>query len=136
MKVHSTNYYNTFIEVAEDTKATGGTIPPVKDKRTVAEMQFQLIDKNPYVFTSDDVLFKVSAERSELREDEYEAARAHFFAKGQACLRASPLSKTYGFGIHADKDGRIALVGMETEEYQRFLSDNSVKKLKAMKSAR
>ncbi|MBE8722681.1 DUF6157 family protein [Sphingobacterium pedocola] len=136
MKVHSTNYYNTFIEVAEDTKATGGTVPPVKDKRTVAEMQFQLIDKNPYVFTSDDVLFKVFAERSELREDEYEEARAHFFAKGQACLRASPLSKTYGFGIHADKDGRIALVGMETEEYQRFLSDNSVKKVKAMKSAR
>ena len=136
MKVHSTNYYNTFIEVAEDTKATGGTIPPVKDKRTVAEMQFQLIDKNPYVFTSDDVLFKVFAERSELREDEYEAARAHFFSKGQACFRASPLSKTYGFGIHADKDGRIALVGMETEEYQRFLSDNSVKKVKAMKSVR
>lgn len=136
MKVHSTNYYNTFIEVAEDTKATGGAIPPVKDKRTVAEMQFQLIDKNPYVFTSDDVLFKVFAERSELRDDEYEAARAHFFSKGQACFRASPLSKTYGFGIHADKDGRIALVGMETEEYQRFLSDNSVKKVKAMKSAR
>ncbi|HRP90484.1 MAG TPA: hypothetical protein PKX92_10660 [Edaphocola sp.] len=33
MKVHSTNYFDTFIEVAEDTKADSGTTPPTKEKR-------------------------------------------------------------------------------------------------------
>jgi len=33
MKIHSTNYFNTFIEVAEDTKAFKGIKPPTKDKK-------------------------------------------------------------------------------------------------------
>ncbi len=37
MKVHSTNYFDTFIEVAEDTKVNSGTIPPAKAKKTVAK---------------------------------------------------------------------------------------------------
>jgi|GEM_PF-4565067 len=41
MKVHTTNYYDTFIEIAEDTKATHGIQPPSKEKRTVAEMQYE-----------------------------------------------------------------------------------------------
>jgi hypothetical protein len=36
MKVHSTNYFDTLIEVAEDIKVNCGTKPPVKDKKTVA----------------------------------------------------------------------------------------------------
>lgn len=59
-----------------------------------------------------------------------------FFSKGQACLRASPLTKTYGFGIHNDKNGKIALFGMETKEYQDFLKNSKIKKVKAMKSSR
>jgi len=37
MKIHSTNYFDTFIEVAEDTNADSGTIPPAKDKKTVVK---------------------------------------------------------------------------------------------------
>lgn len=40
MKTHSTNCFDTFIEVAEDTKADFGTIPPSKEKKTVTEMQY------------------------------------------------------------------------------------------------
>jgi len=54
----------------------------------------------------------------------------------QPCFRASPLTKTYGFGIHCDSSGKVALCGMETEEYQGFLSDSRIKKLKAMKSSK
>ena len=39
MKVHTTNYFDTFIEVADDTKASSGTTPPSKENKTVAEMQ-------------------------------------------------------------------------------------------------
>ncbi|WP_343558910.1 DUF6157 family protein [Sphingobacterium sp.] len=136
MKVHTTNLFDTFIEVAEDTKASHGTQPPAKEKKTVAEMQYEMISKNPYKYTSDDVLFQVFAERNDLTKAEYKVAREQFFSKGQACFRASPLTKTYGFGIHNDHEGKIALYGMETDEYQKFLADPKIKKVKAMKSSR
>jgi len=136
MKIHSTNYFDTFIEVAEDTKAYFGTLPPTKEKKTVAEMQYELVAKNPYKFSSDDIFFQVFADRNDLTKVEYEKAREQFFSKGQPCFRASPLTKTYGFGIHSDKNGKVALYGMETEEYQKFLADTKIKKVKAMKSSK
>ncbi len=39
----------------------------------------------------------------------------------------------YGFGIHSNSEGKIALYGMETSEYQFFLTDDKIKKIKAMK---
>jgi hypothetical protein len=136
MKVHSTNYFDTFIEVAEDTKAGCGIKPSSKNSKTVAEMQYELISKAPYKYTSDDIFFQVYADRNDLTKAEYKQAREHFFSKGQPCFRASPLTKTYGFGIHCNKEGKIALYGMETKEYQSFLTDEKVKKIKAMKSSK
>ena len=136
MKKHSTNYFNTFIEAASDTKACKGRIPPVKATRTVAERQYGLIVKNPYSYTSDDVLFQVFADRNDIPETAYQSAREQFFSKGQPCLRTSPLAKTYGFGIHCNNEGKIALYGIETEEYRDFLADTLIKKVKAMKSGR
>ena len=136
MKTHSTNYIDTFIEVAEDTKVNRGSKPPAKDKKTVAEMQYELIAKNPYKFTSDDIIFQVFANRNDLTNTEHKQARELFFSKGQPCFRTSPLTKTYGFGIHNDSNGKVALYGMETKEYQKFLADTKTKKIKAMKSSR
>ena len=82
MKIYSTNYFNTFIEVAEDTKANSGKNPPAKDKKTVAEMQFEMVANNPYKYTSDDVFFQVFANRKNLTKTEYKQAREHFFSKG------------------------------------------------------
>lgn len=136
MKINSTNYFDTFIELAKDTKADFGTIPPSKEKKTVAEMQYELIAKNPYKFSSDDIFFQVFADRNDLTIAEYEKAREQFFSKGQPCFRASPLTKTYGYGVHSDSNGKVALVGMEKDEYQKFLADKNIKKVKAMKSSR
>jgi hypothetical protein len=136
MKVHTTNYFNTFIEVADDTKAECGTRPPSKDKKTVAEMQYDLIVNHPYQYTSDEVLFQVFAERNDLTQEEYEQAREQFFSKGQACFRASPLTKTYGFGVHCDGNGKLAIYGRETAECEKFLADPNIKKVTAMKSSR
>ena len=135
MKVHTTNYRDTFIAVASDIKVTCGTIPPSRgDKKTVAEMQYELLAKNPYKFTSDDVLFQVFADRNDLTEAEYEQARKQFFSKGQPCFRASPLTKTYGFGIHYDDQGKMAIYGMETSEYEKFITNKHLKIVNAMKS--
>ena len=120
MKIHSTNYFDTFIEVAEDTKANCGTKPSTKEIKTVAEMQYEMIIKNPYKFSSDDIFFQLFADRKDLTKSEYKLAREQFFSKGQPCFRASPLTKTYGFGVHSDNSGKVALFGMETSEYQKF----------------
>lgn len=137
MKTHTTNYYDTFIEIAEDTKADSGEKPKSKgEKMTVAEMQFEMISRNPYRFTSDEVLFEIFAERNDISETEKEKARNEYFSKGQACFRASPLTKTYGFGVHFDAEGKMAIYPMESEQYENFLKDNSLKKLKAMRSSR
>lgn len=137
MKVHTTNYENTLIEVADDCPAAGGEIPPMKsDAKTVAVIEYEMISKNPYKFTSDDVLFQVFAERKDLTESELEEARKQFFSRGQACMRASPLTKRYGWGVHSDNDGKIALYACDSPEYKKFISDGETKTVKAMKSKR
>lgn len=136
MKTHTTNYYNTLIEIANDTKALQSIIPPTKANKTVANFQYEILSKHPYQYTSDDLLFDIYAERNDITANEKDAARTAYFSKGQACLRTSPLAKTYGFGIHFNEEGKIALVGMKTDKYQDLLADNTVMKLKAIKSSR
>ncbi|HRP55546.1 DUF6157 family protein [Agriterribacter sp.] len=136
-KIHTTNYFDTFIEVAEDTKVTCGTRPASKaDKKTIAEMQYEMLVHNPYQFTSDDILFQVFADRNDLKKAEYRQARQKFFSKGQPCFRASPLTKTYGFGVHADNNGKMAIFGRETEQYKKFQHDPKLKKVKAMRTSK
>lgn len=133
----STNYFNTLIEIAEDCPAVSGEIPPVKgDKKSVANLQFEMLHKHPYEFSSDDVLFSVFATRKEIPDEELAEQRAIFFSKGQPCFRASPLPKRYGWGVHSNEAGKIALVGAESNEYQNFVADESVIKKKAMRSKR
>ena len=84
MKTHTTNYENTFIAIADDSPATQAEVPPIKaNAKTVANIQFEMLNKNPYKFTSDDVLFQVYAERNDLSESELEEARKMFFSKIQ-----------------------------------------------------
>ncbi|WP_370583336.1 DUF6157 family protein [Pedobacter sp. ASV28] len=59
---------------------------------------------------SDNVLFQVYAKRKSLVVQEMEEARKLLFSKGQACLRASPLTKRYGWGIHSDHEGKNSTV--------------------------
>jgi hypothetical protein len=137
MEIQTTNYTLTFIEIAEDCPADRGTIPPKKDEtRSIAAMQFDLLAGNPYKYTSDDIIFRVFAERNDLTSQEQEIARKEFYSKGQACMRSSPLTKRYGWGIHHDEEGRIAIFGAETDEYQNFLKNPEIKKVKAMRTKR
>ena len=136
-KLHTTNYFDTFIEVADDCKVLAGQIPALKnDKKTIAYRQFELLSKNPYKFSADDVLFQVYADKNNLTEKEYKTAREQFFSKGQPCFRASPLTKQFGWGLHCDTNGNIALYGMETEKYQRFVENPKIKKVKAMRTSK
>ena len=87
-------------------------------------------------YTSDDIFFSVYALRKEIPKNEMEEAREHFFSKGQPCFRASPLTKRYGWGIHSNEEGKVAMYGMETKAYKKFIADQDIKKKKAMRSKR
>ncbi len=59
------------------------------------------------------------------------------FSKPHACMRASQLPKKYGFGIHYDSEGRIAISGMETPENERFVqSGDEITLLNGMRRRR
>lgn len=137
MNVHSTNYINTFIEVAPDCPADKGMEPPDKNgKKTVANYQFDLLKNNPYEYTSDDIFFQVFAIRNDLADHEMTFEREKFFSKGKPCFRASPLTKRYGWGIHSDDNGRVAMFGRETAQYEELRKRSDLKVVKAMRSKR
>ena len=75
--LHTTNVLNTFIRVAEDCPArTGEEPPPRGDKPTVAGLQFQIIARAPYKYTSDDVVFATSAAGRQLDAKATKKARS------------------------------------------------------------
>ena len=133
----TTNYASTFIQIADDCPVDEAEAPPESAKGpTIASLQHALIAAHPYEYTSDDVLFETYAVRNAVPAEERDAARAAFFAKDQACLRASPLGKRWGWGIHSDEEARVALVPLGSDEYEEKAGDESLTQLKAMRSKR
>ncbi len=136
MKIHSTNYKNTFISVAEDYNKEISKTPELKiEKPTIAALQYDLLIKNPYKLTSDEILFQIYAERKQLSNSQMEQEKEVYFSRGQACFQASPLCKTHGFGVHFDKDMKMALYPMEMPEYKNFKIDKNLKQEKAMRTS-
>lgn len=132
---HTTNYTNTFIEVSEDCRAEHGEEPPIAEQLSIAALHYRLLSEAPYSRTSDDVLFETHALRKGIDPTDA-AARAEFFSRGQPCLRASPVSKRYGWGTHHDAEGRVALIPRDSEEYARLAADPALAHTKAMRSSR
>ena len=128
MPMHTTNYRDTLITVSPDSPVSAAT-PPAKPD-SVAGVQHALLDASPYWMTSDALLLAVAQERRGPLD------AGEFFAKPAACLRASPLVKKHGYGIHHDTDERVALVPVESAEYARLLADPAVVKRPGMRSAR
>ncbi|MDR6866666.1 hypothetical protein J2Y69_001259 [Microbacterium resistens] len=133
---HTTNYLSTFIEVAEDCPAERATEPPMGERPTIASLHYRLIAEAPGTWTSDDVIFETWALRQDVSDEDRAAAREAFFAKGQACLRSSPLGKRYGWGILHDAEGRVSLVPRESEEYALLAADPELAHTRAMRSRR
>jgi hypothetical protein len=133
-------YANTFIAVAEDCPATAGEVPPGRASRvTVATTQYAMLVGAPGRWTQEDVQLASSPEvrgRDDLSNEELERLRQVYFARPRACLRASPLPKTFGWGLHYDADARITLHACDSEEYARLSSDPTLNQLRAMRSSR
>ncbi|ODM70860.1 DUF6157 family protein [Bradyrhizobium elkanii] len=139
--LHSTNCFNTLIRVAEDCPARRGEEPQLRGGQpTVAVLQYQMIAGAPYRYTSDDVVFATSAAGRALDAKAAKKARSlareTFFSRGQACMRASPLGKRFGWGVHADAEGRIALYAVDSKRYQALAADPDIAQTRAMRSKR
>jgi hypothetical protein len=129
--------------VAPDCPVTTAAVPAAKGAApTVAVIQYELLTARPYALTLEDLIFATHARRADLPKVEAKARaaaiRAELFAKPHPCMRASPLPKKYGWGVHHDGAGRMALYGVESEQYRRFASGTveGVKLVVAMRSKR
>lgn len=134
--MHTTNYTNAFIEVADDCPADVGKIPPEKQEKTIARLHYELIHEHPYQYTSDEVVFAVYVAKNGIGAAEEEAKKAEFFAKGQPCLRSSPLGKSYGWGIHYNDESKMAIYAVDSVDYARCKADPTLNHVKAMRSAK
>ncbi|MDP1676750.1 MAG: DUF6157 family protein [Bacteroidota bacterium] len=133
----TTNYYDTFIQIADDSSAKSGEIPPQKSEdKTVASIQFEMISENPYKYTSDDILFSVHEIKNKINSKGFNTERENFFSKGQPCFRSSPLTKRYGWGVHSNAEGKIAIHAVESSAYKKLSKDKKLVQLKAMRSKR
>jgi hypothetical protein len=116
---------DTFVLVAPDCSVTAAVVPAAKRAATsVAVVQHELLIARPYTLTLEDLIFEVHVRRAGVSRAEAKsraaAIRAELFARPQACMRTSPLPKRYGWGVHYDERGRLALYAMESEEYRHF----------------
>ena len=106
-------YYDTLIEVADDCPVIKGQIPQARGgKKTKAVVEYKLLVKHPYTYTEEDI------------------------SKSHPHLRVSALAKRYGWGIHNNAEGKIALIAVESPEYKRLMKDPRTTKIKAFRSKR
>ncbi len=137
------NYYNTFITVSPDCPAEFGTVPPdKKGGRTKPSLEYELAAGQPYGYTQEELMYEVHVRHKgysaeELAENGAEIRKV-FFSKPTACLRASMLPKKYGWGIHFNEKGKMALIPRESEAYHRFEAgeDGELKVVAGMRSSK
>lgn len=130
-------YRNTFIIISEDSTVTSAIVPvPKKDKPTIASIEYDLILNNSYLYTQEDVQFQTYLTKNNIESNELEELRNEFFSKPKACFRASPLVEKYGWVIHYDETGKIAIYDVNSGSYHQFLEVDNITILKGMRSKR
>jgi hypothetical protein len=131
------NYQDTLIEVADDCPVTEAQVPRARGaKKTKALVEYELLVNRPYEYTEEDIAFDVYAILHEIPKAIWLEERTQFLGKGHPHLRVSALPKRYGWGIHNNSDGKIALIAVESPLYKQLLNDPRITKIKAFRSTR
>jgi hypothetical protein len=95
MKLHTTNYTNTLIEVAEDCPVDHAQIPPEKKEKTLANLQYEKLIKSPYQYTSDDIIFECYAIKNDISEMKREEREKVLFQRSGMPPLLSPSQKIW-----------------------------------------
>jgi hypothetical protein len=133
---------NTFVTVAADCPVEAAETPPRKDENpSVAALQFELLQARPYELTLEDLIYEVHRRREhpgKLTAVQAKQIRTVLFSKSHPCMRASPLPKRYGWGVHHDAQGRLAIYARESKDYARYSTGKvrDVQIVAAMRSKR
>ena len=127
---------NSFVVIADDSRATMATIPPLKEPRSLARMHYDLLIEHPYEYDIDSFNFEIFCQRNQIAPQDRDAHRAAFFSKGHPCMRASPLTKSHGFGAHYNSAGKIAIYPVDSRAYDKLARDPVNRVDMAMRSKR
>jgi len=129
---------NTFIRIADDSPAQQGLVPKIKDgaEPSLARRHYDLLIGHPYEYDIDSFNFEIFCEKNHIDDADRDSHREAFFSKGHPCMRASPLTKTHGWGAHYNGAGKIAIYPADSVAYRKFLNDTDNKVEMAMRSAR
>ena len=129
------NYYNTLIEIAEDSPATKAEVPkPKGGKKTKPVIEYEMIANHPYKYTEEDIAFETYAVLHNIPKAIWPKERQTFLSKGHPHLRVSALAKRYGWGIHNNAQGKVALIAVNSLKYKKLMKDPRTTKIKAFRS--
>lgn len=132
-------YVETFIVVAPDCPETQGIIPPKKvPRKSIAQIQFELLSAQPYSFSQEEFLFEVHYLHKNLQalQKSKEELKKAFLAKQHPCMRTSPLTKRYGWGVHFNANGKMALCALESNEYSQHTKNPTLTVMSALRNHR
>jgi hypothetical protein len=126
---------NILISPAPDCPASCAERPPVKAQATRASIEYDLLSAAPYALDHRGFTHTVHRAMAEVAGRPQLGFDA-FHAKGQPCMRASPLTKRYGWAAHYDPDGRLALVDPASDAFRALAADPDMQHATAMRSKR
>ena len=111
------------IMVSADSPHKKGTPPVSRKPDAIVMIEYDELINNPYKYTYEGLKHQVHIVRrkkkaGELKLDSYRLTR-------------SQLLKEWGWGIHIDRNGKLALLGCETPKYKQLMKDPSIEKQRA-----
>ena len=117
------NYVDTFIQIAPDSTLIEAVVPqPQPGRKSIAVLEYELISATPHTYTHEQVLLTVHARHKGISAQEIEVRRhefwSEFFSVPHACMRTSLLPKSYGWGLHFNAEGKVALCACRISRVQ------------------
>ena len=109
--------------VSEDCPVKKGTPPVSRKADAIAIIYYEELITNPYKYTYDELKHQVHIVRRGKKNGELKLENY--------LIRRNQLVRDWGWGIHIDRNGKLALVGSETSKYKQLVNDPTVEKKRA-----
>jgi hypothetical protein len=113
------------IEVAEDCEAERAMEPPDGGlNKTIQRIAYEVLIENPYTYSEMELFHEVHVvrrNRSDLKLESYN-------------IKRHPLVQRFGWGIHRNKEGKLALVAVDSKKYREL--QQSIKTTKAYRRSK
>lgn len=113
------------IEIAEDSSVGRAVEPPDEGpEKTIPRIAYEVLIESPYRYTEMELFHEVHVvrrNRPDLKIESYN-------------IKRSPLVQRFGWGIHRNKEGKLALIRVDSDTYRRL--QESIKTAKAYRKSK